>query len=86
MVKYRVFPAGMDGRFIGFEPLFCESDDEAVAKAERLADGHTLNFGAGRVWWRGSFNLERFHGMKAAFPRGATAAFRSGGSKDRDPE
>jgi hypothetical protein len=54
MVKYRVFPAGMDGRFIGFEPLFCESDDEAVAKAERLADGHTLNFGAGRVWWRGS--------------------------------
>ena len=47
MVGYRVFPVGMDGRFIGFEPLFCESDDEAVAKAERLADGHDVELWCG---------------------------------------
>ena len=47
MVEYRVFPVGMDGRFIGFEPLFCESDDEAVAKAERLADGHDVELRCG---------------------------------------
>jgi hypothetical protein len=47
MVVYRVFPVGMDGRFICFEPLFCESDDEAVAKAERLADGHDAELWCG---------------------------------------
>jgi hypothetical protein len=47
MVEYRVFPVGMDGRFIGFERLFCDSDDEAVAKAERLADGHGVELWCG---------------------------------------
>ena len=47
MAEYRAFPVGNDGRFIGFEPLYCESDDEAVAKAERLADGHDVELWCG---------------------------------------
>jgi CheY-like chemotaxis protein len=51
----------------------------------------TLSCGAGRVWWLGwrvrrdrlppiyKFTFEQFYGTKAAFPRGATAEFRSGG-------
>ena len=58
MVEYRVFPVGMDGRFIGFEPLYCESDDEAVAKAERLADGHDVEL------WCGPRLVARLEGEK----------------------
>jgi hypothetical protein len=47
MAEYRAFPVGNDGRFIGFEPLYCESDDEAVAKAERLADGYDVELWCG---------------------------------------
>ena len=49
MEEYRAFPVGNDGRFIGFEPLFCESDDEAVAKAKRLAEGHDVELFGGPV-------------------------------------
>jgi hypothetical protein len=47
MAEYRAFPVGNDGRFIGFEPLFCESDDEAVATAKRLAQGHDAELWCG---------------------------------------
>jgi hypothetical protein len=47
MAEYRAFPVGNDGRFIGFEPLYCESDDEAVAKATRLAEGHDVELWCG---------------------------------------
>jgi len=58
MVEYRVFPVGMDGRFIGFELLFCECDAEAVAKAERFADGHDVEL------WCGPRLVARLEGEK----------------------
>jgi hypothetical protein len=39
MAEYRAYVVGLDGHFIGYEPLVCEDDPEAVTKAERLVDG-----------------------------------------------
>lgn len=49
MTDYRVYTVGDDGHFIGFEPLVCRDDDEAVTKAERLVDGHDIE-----LWWPAS--------------------------------
>src|ERR1700682_2537659 len=40
MREYRAYIVGLDGHFIGFEPLVCSDDFEATAKAKRLVDGH----------------------------------------------
>jgi hypothetical protein len=40
--EYRAYTVGIDGHFIGFEPLVCRDDGEAVAKAKRLVDGHDI--------------------------------------------
>jgi hypothetical protein len=45
--EYRAFPIGIDGHFIGFEPLFCASDDEAIAKAKRMVVGHAVELWCG---------------------------------------
>lgn len=47
MVEYRAFPVGMDGHFIGFDALVCENDDEAIAKAKCLVDGHDIELWCG---------------------------------------
>lgn len=47
MAEYRAFPIGVDGHFIGFEPLVCDSDDEAIDKAKRLVDGHDVELCCG---------------------------------------
>jgi hypothetical protein len=47
VAEYRAFPVGIDGHFIGFEPLVCDSDDEAIAKARRLVDGHDVELWCG---------------------------------------
>ena len=47
MAEYRAFPVGTDGRFIGFEPLVCDSDDEAIAKAKRLVESHDVELWCG---------------------------------------
>ena len=36
MAEYRVFPVGVDGHFIGFEPLVCESDEKAIERSQAL--------------------------------------------------
>jgi hypothetical protein len=46
MAEYRAYTVGHDGHFIEFEPLVCDSDNEAIEKAKRLVDGHVLNYGA----------------------------------------
>jgi hypothetical protein len=38
MAEYRAYLIGADGHFIGFEPLFCADDSEAIEKAMRLMD------------------------------------------------
>jgi len=36
MPDYRAYTVGRDGHFIGFEPLVCGDDAEAIEKAKRL--------------------------------------------------
>jgi hypothetical protein len=45
--EYRAYIVGVDGHFIGFEPLICRNDGEAVAKAKRLLDGHDIEIWSG---------------------------------------
>jgi len=42
VADYRAYIVGDDGHFIGFEPIICRDDCEAVAKAQRLVDGHDV--------------------------------------------
>jgi hypothetical protein len=44
---YRAYLVGIDGHFISYEPLVCASDDEAIAKAKRLVDGHDVELWSG---------------------------------------
>jgi hypothetical protein len=36
MAEYRAYTVGHDGHFIGFEPLVCADDAEAIEQAKRL--------------------------------------------------
>jgi hypothetical protein len=47
MAEYRIYTVGSDGHFIGFTPLFCEDDAQAIQKAEQLLDGHDLQLWSG---------------------------------------
>jgi hypothetical protein len=39
MSEYRAFTVGTDGHFVGFEPIVCDTDDQAIEAAKRLLDG-----------------------------------------------
>jgi hypothetical protein len=41
--EYRAYTVGGDGHFIGFEPLVCRDNGEAVSKAKQLLDGHDID-------------------------------------------
>jgi hypothetical protein len=47
MAEYRIYTVGIDGHFIGFEPLVCDHDEQAIAKAKQLMDGHDLQVWSG---------------------------------------
>jgi hypothetical protein len=47
MVDYRVYRVGADGHFVGYEPLTCLDDAEAIQKAQRLVDGHDIELWSG---------------------------------------
>jgi hypothetical protein len=36
MAEYRAYIVGADGHFVGFEPIVCADDTEAIEKADRL--------------------------------------------------
>jgi hypothetical protein len=42
MPEYRAYIVGVDGHFIGFEPIVCADDAAAIEKAKRLVNGHDL--------------------------------------------
>jgi hypothetical protein len=46
-VTPRAYTVGADGHFIGFEPLVCRDDGEALAKDKRLVDGHDVELWSG---------------------------------------
>jgi hypothetical protein len=42
MAEYRAYAVGDDGHFIGFEPVICDDDNQAIDKAKRLVNGHDM--------------------------------------------
>jgi hypothetical protein len=47
VAEYRAFTVGDDGHFVGYEPLICYNDDDAIAKASSLMDGHDIELWSG---------------------------------------
>jgi hypothetical protein len=47
VADYRTFTVGDDGHFIGFEPMICDDDAEAIEKAKRLVHGHDVELWCG---------------------------------------
>ncbi len=41
MAEYREYTVGHDGHFIGFEPLVCADDAEAIEQAKRISPTET---------------------------------------------
>jgi hypothetical protein len=47
MAEYRAYTVGVDGHFIGFEPLVCRDDADAMTTAKRMVDGHAIEVWSG---------------------------------------
>jgi hypothetical protein len=47
MADYRAYTVGLDGHFVGYQPLVCADDSEATEKARRLVDGHDIELWSG---------------------------------------
>ena len=47
MPEYRAYTVGADGHFVGFEPLACADDAEAIEKAQRLVASHDVELWTG---------------------------------------
>ncbi len=42
MIEYRAYIVGDDGHFLGYEPLICADDSEAITKARCLVRDHDV--------------------------------------------
>jgi hypothetical protein len=47
VAEYRAYAVGDDGHFIGYEPLVCADDHEAIERAARLIDDHDVELWSG---------------------------------------
>jgi hypothetical protein len=47
MADYRAYTVGLDGRFIGFEPLVCADDAEAIERAKLLVGDPSIELWSG---------------------------------------
>jgi hypothetical protein len=47
MAEYRIYKVGLDGHFIGFDPLVCDNDEQAIEKAKRILGGYDLQIWSG---------------------------------------
>jgi hypothetical protein len=47
MAEYRAYTVGLDGYFVGYEPMVCTNDAEAIDKAKRLLDGYDIELWSG---------------------------------------
>jgi hypothetical protein len=47
LAEYRAYTVGVDGHFVGFEPLTCADDAEAIERAKRLANGQDVELWSG---------------------------------------
>ena len=59
MAEYRAYTVADDGHFDGFEPLICDNDDDALAKARGLLDGKDIEL------WSGERLVIRLTGRKS---------------------
>lgn len=66
MAEYRAYTVGEDGHFIGFEPLVCADDAEAISQALRLLNGHDIEL------WNGKRLVKHLIGASATFTRDPT--------------
>jgi hypothetical protein len=67
MADYRAYVVGDDGHFVSFEGFVAADDGEAVAKAQRLVDGHDVE-----LWSGGRFVI------RLETPRGLFSRAKSG--------
>jgi hypothetical protein len=66
MADHRAYFVGADGHIIGFEPLVCADDGEAIEKAKRLVTKHLVEL------WSGERLVERLRATGK--PRGDAVA------------
>lgn len=60
MPEYRAYEVGLEGHFIGSEPLVCADDAEATERARQMVDGHDIElWNAGRLVVRLKHNPAR---------------------------
>ncbi len=50
MAYYRAYTVGLNGHFIGYEPLVCTDDYEAIERTKLLVDGSDIE-----LWHGGRF-------------------------------
>jgi hypothetical protein len=56
MQEYRAYTVGLDGHIIGFEPMVCANDEEAIKRTRRLVDSHDVEL------WSGARLVARLRG------------------------
>jgi hypothetical protein len=66
MADYRAYSVGLDGHFVGYEPLVCADDSEATDKARRLVDGHDIEL------WSGTRLVARLEASKTKIAPGSS--------------
>jgi hypothetical protein len=47
MADYRAFTVGPDGHFVGFKPMKCVDDAEAIERAKRILNGQDIELWCG---------------------------------------
>jgi hypothetical protein len=47
VADYRAYAVGSDGHFVGFEPIVCDCDDQAIERAKGLLDAHDIEVWCG---------------------------------------
>jgi hypothetical protein len=47
MPEYRAYMVGPEGNFVGYEPMICADDREAIGKAKRLAGQYPVELWSG---------------------------------------
>jgi hypothetical protein len=47
VAEYKAYTVGRDGHFIGYEPLVCVDDSEAIERAKRFVEKHDVELWSG---------------------------------------
>jgi hypothetical protein len=72
MADYRAYIVGDDGHIIGFEPLVCADDGEAIEKAKRLVDRYPIEV------WNGERLVKRLNTTKKLSGEAVTNEIKDG--------